>query len=303
MLLGKLGYNSITKVCPKERRGESYAYKQTFAAGDNTCEILAAGHNSKKPVLVVSTADTMAAADRYTKSWKYTNALGELRTFTIDVATTCVHALYHRFYGKIDFHNHLRQGLVSMADAWPTNDWVDRHFAEGLGFWEVNVYKALVHFHPDYKSLSHPDFRKRLAHAFLTLGKVAFAATTTAAAAAAAAAAAGPSSEHEPKLHKLVRFSSYKNEHHKCGFCVPASDGKQVNGYFYCITCFPDGQPTHALCNPTCNRPCYALHCRGDVPRHRCKPGIAKRRASPRLAAKKRPAEKRAAPPRARRSL
>ena len=62
-----------------------------------------------------------------------------------------------------------------MADVWDTKDWADRHFAEGLGFWEVNVYKALTHWHPDHKTLSHPKFRIRLAHAFLTLGKVPFA--------------------------------------------------------------------------------------------------------------------------------
>ena len=89
------------------------------------------------------------------------------------MATTLVHALYHKFYGVVDGHNLLRQGLVSMADAWPTIDWADRHFAEGLGFWEVNVYKALLMWHPVYKSgLGHTKFRKMLAHTLLTLGKV-----------------------------------------------------------------------------------------------------------------------------------
>ena len=59
-----------------------------------------------------------------------------------------------------------------MADVWATTDWAHRHFAEGLGFWEVNVYKALHHWHRDYKTLGHGNFRKRLAHACLTLGKV-----------------------------------------------------------------------------------------------------------------------------------
>ena len=37
-----------------------------------------------------------------------------------------------------------------------TVHWADRHFAEGLGFWEVNVYKALQYFHPsaEYKTLA-----------------------------------------------------------------------------------------------------------------------------------------------------
>ena len=35
-------------------------------------------------------------------------------------------------------HNYLQQGVVSMADVWLTKQWPERHFAEGLGFWEVN---------------------------------------------------------------------------------------------------------------------------------------------------------------------
>jgi len=58
-----------------------------------------------------------------------------------------------------------------MADVWATLDWGDRHFAEGLGFWEVNVFKALVYFHPEFSKLQHPRFRVLLAHAMLTLGK------------------------------------------------------------------------------------------------------------------------------------
>jgi hypothetical protein len=40
------------------RRGESYGYSREYPIGDTgeTCSVLAAGHNSKKPVLVVSTA-------------------------------------------------------------------------------------------------------------------------------------------------------------------------------------------------------------------------------------------------------
>ena len=156
-LLGKLGYDKATKLCPKERRGEWFAFTRKFNTGPGQhCIILAAGHNSKKPVLVVSTAGTATPADDYTKTWTWTNAVGELVKYTIQVPTSIVHSLYHRFFHIVDVHNHLRQGLVSMADVWGTNHWADRHFAEGLGFWEVNVYKALQYFHPsaEYKTLA-----------------------------------------------------------------------------------------------------------------------------------------------------
>eukprot|EP00965_Chrysotila_dentata_P080847 2668610-Pleurochrysis_carterae.AAC.1 len=61
-----------------------------------------------------------------------------------------------------------------MADVWGTRSWAERHFAEGLGFWEVNVFKALVYFYPQWKLLPHDAFRARLAWALMTLGKAPF---------------------------------------------------------------------------------------------------------------------------------
>lgn len=275
-LLTKLGYDKKTKLCPKPRRGESYGYSRTYdLGGGDTCTVLAAGHNSKKPVLVVSTASTMTAADDYTKTWTIFNAVGEMVKYTIRVATTMVHALYHRYYGVVDVHNHLRQGVVSFAEAWPTKEWSTRHFAEGLGFWEVNVYKAVGKWgHDDYQRIGHVTFRKRLAHAFLTLGKVPYPGRQ-----GEGGAGASSSAEH---YHKLVRFKNYDDEHHKCGFCPAQS-------YFYCGTCFPDGRPTHAVCNPTKNANCLAKHLAGEKPVHGCRVQIAKKadRHSPRQAARR----------------
>ena len=63
-----------------------------------------------------------------------------------------------------------------MADAWGTVSWEKRHFAEGLGFWEVNVFRCLIYLFPgpwsNYQKMSHGEFRKRCACAMLTLGKV-----------------------------------------------------------------------------------------------------------------------------------
>ena len=278
LLLSKLGFDKKTKLCPKARRGEAFAYTRTYDLGETgECTVLAAGHNSKKPVLVVSTAGTMLPATDYTKTWTFVNAIGELVKYTVRVATTMVHAMYHRYYGIVDTHNHLRQGLVSFADAWPTKDWADRHFAEGLGFWEVNVYKALVTWHPVYKrdGLSHPKFRKMLAHTLLTLGKAKYGSEGQ------GAGAAGPySSSSACAHHHLARFDNYDHEKHQCGFC-PRGTG----AYFYCTTCFPDGQATHALCNPTLERECYGKHAAGMKPTHTIRIGIKKKnpvRSSPR---------------------
>ena len=141
-LLDKLGYDKKTRLCPKPRRGESYGYSREYVLPDgNTCSVLAAGHNSKKPVLVVSTSSTMMKADDYTKTWTFFDALGlpwasksstpsrspprwsTPRTTATSISWTCTTTS--------------RQGVVSMADVWQTKRWPERHFAEGLGFWEV----------------------------------------------------------------------------------------------------------------------------------------------------------------------
>ena len=112
-----------------------------------------------------------------------------------------------------------------MADVWATKDWADRHFAEGLGFWEVNVFKALVYFHPKYASLQHPRFRVLLAHTMLTLGKVELGADSS-------TSGNTPAGAPDHTYCHLKRYENYKNEKHRCGYC-------KEGAYFFCATCFP----------------------------------------------------------------
>eukprot|EP00965_Chrysotila_dentata_P148835 4914956-Pleurochrysis_carterae.AAC.1 len=58
-----------------------------------------------------------------------------------------------------------------MADVSATRSWAERNFAEWLGIWEVNVFKALAYFYPRWKLLPHADFHARLAWALMTLNK------------------------------------------------------------------------------------------------------------------------------------
>ena len=272
-LLELLGFDKKKNLCPKERRGEWFTFVRKISTPSGACQVMASGHNSKKPVLIISTAETAAPADDYTKTWTWADAFGELVKYTIRVPTSMAHAMYHRYYHVVDVHNHFRQGLVSMADVWGTKDWAHRHFAEGLGFWSVNVYLALKRWHPDHTALSHGEFTKAFAHALITLGKEQMA----------------PASGHHPVpsgstlVHEMCRFNNYKNEKHQCGFC-------NNGGYFYCVTCFPDGKPTHAFCNPSTGRGCYGRHCAGERPEHSLSMGIKKKcvRNSPRRPTRRR---------------
>ena len=81
--------------------------------------------------------------------------------------------------------------------------------------------------------------------------------------------------------HRIRTFQNKANEHHQRDYCA-----KDVQGYFYRETCLPDGHPTHALCNPSKGRDCYAKHVSGEKPQHGCRIQIAKNaeRALPQLA-------------------
>ena len=77
--------------------------------------------------------------------------------------------MYRKYMNLVDIHNKLRQGEGSMAEVWKTHDWIQRHFGELLGLVEVNIYKSLVYFiKGKFHKMNHNEFRRRLAHSFLT---------------------------------------------------------------------------------------------------------------------------------------
>ena len=207
-----------------------------------------------------------------------TLTLGAKIPYTIKVPTTLAHALYHRHFHVVDVHNHLRQGLVSMADVWLTTAWPDRHFAEGLGFWEVNVFRALKRWHPAHYDRGHGDFRCRLAHALLTLGKIAWGVEPTVP--AAGEGGVTPCAGHGTFCY-LKRFDRYKNEHHQCAFC------ENKGAYYYCAACYPTADGiTFACCSTTRGTACFAKHIAGEQPIHsplaeysiKCSPRLTKKR-------------------------
>ena len=67
-------------------------------------------------------------------------------------------------------------------------------------------------------------------------------------------------------ISQLTRFKDDDgkalNAKHQCGYC-------KERGYFYCATCFPPGTtPTHAICSPNTERPCFAKHVLGEPCKH-----------------------------------
>ena len=177
-VVGEIKGNSAdAKKQRKERRGKAIAFTQEVdVGGDRKVTLLAGGHNKKVPLLLITTCMTMLPGVEHNKSWKVNHADGSVETHTLKTPQPEIHALYRLWMMIVDVHNKLRQGVVSMADIWPTTDWVKRHFAEGLGFWEVNVYKAFIYFVQVGAriKMAHGEFHARLAWAFMTLGKVSY---------------------------------------------------------------------------------------------------------------------------------
>ena len=167
-----------------------------------------------------------------------------------------------------------------------TKDWAERHFAEGLGFWEVNVFRSLVYFNSgEWGKVGHVEFRQRLAHCLLTLGKLAWGELPQDEEEQCSAC----DDEDESHVCKLERFEAYKNEKHQCGYCG-------VRGYWYCSTCFPGvSDIQYGICNPSTKREgeaskCFAKHVLGFQAKNHAEVHQAK---SPRLLEKRKAREER----------
>ena len=187
------GKSAEAKKQRRERRGAQIAFTQKVRIGEEKeLTLLAAGHNKKVPLLLICTAFTMLKGKDHNKVWKVNEADGSVTQHQLTTKQPDVHALYRLWMNIVDVHNKLRQGVVSMADVWQTTDWVKRHFAEGLGFWEVNVYKAIIYFYPQYREMTHGEFRARLAWAFMTLGKVPYPGDAEQGSAGAASSSSAP---------------------------------------------------------------------------------------------------------------
>ena len=245
------GSTADAKERRRARRGAQIAYTKKFPVGGNECAVLAAGHNKRVPLLLVATHGSMNKGEDHVKCWKTPNAGGGETWHKITTPQPYVHELYRNNMNTIDLHNRLRSGCGSMADVWRTNCWTERHFAELLGFIEVNIYKCLTYFYPEHKDLSHPQFRIRLAWTLMTLGEVEF--PTERAQPAAAQDA------KDVQHHEYVSYNG--NERHSCGYC-----GKEA--YQYCSTCKSLGLGEIAVCGRRTGRDCMTLHAKGEPLKH-----------------------------------
>lgn len=262
------GKSAEARAARRERRGKSVAFVQKAKVGSRNVTLLASGNNKKVPLLLISTYGSMLPGKTHVKTWQAVNADGTVTYNTLKTAQSQIHALYRSWMNVVDVHNKLRQGVVSMADVWGTRSWPERHFAEGLGFWEVNVYKCLIYFYAaTWKHLAHGEFRARLAWACMTLGKVPYPADAAAFTAGgpstglsgAPSSAAGPSSAGMALAplpggtHSYVKYPASHGPR-KCAYCPKGM------AYQWCETCFVTGLGKINVCGRKSGRPCMDDH-------------------------------------------
>ena len=278
-LVGEIkGKDAAAKADRAARRGAQASFVRRFTVGSHTVNVMAAGHNRKLPLLLVSTFGSMLPGNEHVKRWSVPAADGTIQHFVRKCQQTVVHELYRSWMMVVDVHNHYyRQGNNSMADVWDTKNWTHRHFAEGIGFWVVNVYRALVYFYPQHKDLGYTDFRFKLAWAFLTLGKVPYGETPSPAAATPQAAGTP-----EVQVNATAEYMFAGGEHefdwwdakrykHMCGYC-----GNYA--YKYCTTCHAKGRGKIVVCGRGTKRgsECIDRHATGEPPKHGSHEGKSK---------------------------
>lgn len=265
-VVGEIKGNSAdAKARRRARRGKAIAYTKKVNVNGDELTILAAGHNKKVPLLLVASHSTMNPGDQHVKKWTVPRADGSLETHQIVTDQPQVHQLYRENMNVVDVHNKLRQGVCSMADVWRTTNWVERHFAELLGIIEVNIFKTITHFIPDYQSLGHPDFRRLLAWHLMTLGQVDC-----------------PLNEAEEEVHEnsglsrtdCHQYARFQNgARHRCAYCG-------LGAYYFCASCRARGHGTISICGRKSGRNCVDRHAAGEKPRHACWTFSKKRKSS-----------------------
>ena len=141
--------------------------------------------------------------------------------------------------GKIDIHNHLRQGSLALEEAWGTKKWHDRIFSTILGMVEADTFLV----HADGHSISHRQFTEKLALALIH-NNFGISISPEAQSIGSKAVADLPQSTHQfMPLTPLTTLEQYQSKQGCAGgarrkrlVCVRVFKDEN-NGHYYCVTC------------------------------------------------------------------
>ncbi|KAL5488763.1 hypothetical protein EMCRGX_G017752 [Ephydatia muelleri] len=177
----------------------------------------------------------------------------------------------HSASSKIDVHNHLRQGLLNIEDAWGTQTWWHRLAATFVGITVIDAMLAYNYEHRvDAKSVE--DFANDLALCLIFNKFDGYELVSRRRLSDEPIAAEPPipvvSFEAHP-LKSLLTLPKYKKNigskegaRRKCYVC--AAQGKRHNAHYFCVTCSDVSQGSIVvICghNSLRGTSCHAYHC------------------------------------------
>ena len=67
--------------------------------------LTAAGHNRRKPLLLIATYSSMLPGVEHKKTWRVHDASGGTHHVTITTKQTRVHEVYRKWMNVVDMHN------------------------------------------------------------------------------------------------------------------------------------------------------------------------------------------------------
>eukprot|EP00899_Mesostigma_viride_P010218 jgi/Mesvir1/19198/Mv25274-RA.1 len=224
-------------------RGSHVAFAGEARTSVGTCNLFTVAHQSKQPMLLVSTCSTTLAGPDQVKTWLSTNAQGVEEEHRKVTAQREVTAIYRKESGVIDCNNHKRQGAkVALSDAWGTKDAAVRESSECMSICLTNAHLAKVFFADDKDS--QDLFIEGLAVEILSSPLV------------ASEKALG---SFLPPLPGLAHDMRQHEKQKKCSYC------KKNCGY-YCATCSPPGGHRINVCSFAVDRDCWNRHHGGEAP-------------------------------------
>ncbi len=220
--------------------GFQYKARGDIAVATATIEnvpLLALGWQDKTLKMFIATCGTTDEGVSHKKRrWKAVGTQSEV--YYKEVPRPRLAESYFSSAQKVDVHNHLRQGSLSLEASWSTQQWEHRVISTLLGIIEVD---AFLIYKESGNTLSHRVFTEKLAWQLIhnQYNKATPVTTRTAARTQCPTTALGDT-------HTLMALTTLPQYSHKIGQpggarrkCVVCTKifGQDNNGHYYCTNC------------------------------------------------------------------
>eukprot|EP00121_Abeoforma_whisleri_P005887 Awhi_evm1s5339 len=127
-------------------------------------KLIATGWKEKNVKCFISTVGVSSDGPDSIKKRARVNDDGQVEYYTYNVKRPLLVHDYFEAAGKIDVHDHLRQGGLQLENFYRTQRWYHRCFSTLLGMIETNAFLGYKLENPKGEYESHTDFTNQLAY-------------------------------------------------------------------------------------------------------------------------------------------